>query len=463
MAELKGIVISESMNAPRSALPGMMPAALAQHAYEVEALPLPVAVPDYGPVLADIGLRQFTGREWLVSEIEDSLHANGATEISETGRYVLIEAGAGLGKTTLAGWLAREWNCARHFTRVPGGRDVKVALKSLAAQLIIEYSLQEEFAPGGILAGWAGDPARFPRILAAAAQRARDAGRQVRIVVDSLDEADDGGIVLGLPAILPAGVCVVATYRSGAAPHMLPTGEHVTTLAISASDPANREDIRRFLVTQASDRTVAARLANAGITPDDFVTQLADRCGGVWVYLRYVLAQIRTGPWNADDFASLPRGLAAYYQHQVTGRRSDPAFHSDDLPLLATLAAALQPMTLDQLSRITGLAGGTVRTLAHHRYRPFLAVDTTAAGPPRYSVYHASLREFLHGNPGGTANPVEMSDLREAAQNAHRWIADYYLGLFGGLGTALSALHAVPGLADQDGRYALVSGRGVCT
>ena len=455
MAELRNIIISESLDAARSTAPGMMTAAVAQPAYGVEVLPLRVAIPDYGPVLADIGLRQFTGREWLLSKIEDALRANGATGSSATGQYVLIEAGAGLGKTTLAGWLAREWNCACHFTRVPGGRDARVALQSLAAQLIIEYGLQEEFAPGGILAGWAGDPVRFPGILAAAAQCARDAGGQVRIVVDSLDEADDDGIALGLPAIPPAGVCIVATYRSGAAPYLLPAGEQVTTFTISASDPANHEDIRRFLVTQASDGIVAARLAGAGIAPDDFVTRLADRCAGIWVYLRYVLAQIRTGPWDADDFASLPLGLAAYYQQQVTGRRSYPTFHSEDLPLLATLAAALQPMTLDQLSRITGLADGTVRTLANHRYRSFLAVDTTAAGPSRYSVYHASLREFLHGNSGGAANPVEMNDLREAARNAHRRIADYYLCLFGGLDTALSALRAAPSLADQDDRYAL--------
>ena len=274
-------------------------------------------------------------------------------------------------------------------------------------------------------------------------------------MVDGLDEADGDGIALGLPAIPPAGVSIVATYRSGTAPHLLPAGEQVTTFTISASDLANREDIRRFLVSQASDGTVTARLADAGIAPDQFVTQLAGRCAGVWVYLRYVLAQIRTGPWDADDFASLPLGLAAYYQQQVTGRRSDPAFHSEDLPLLAMLAAALQPMTLDQLSRITGLADATVRTLANHRYRSFLAVNTTAAGPPRYSVYHASLREFLHGNSGGAANPVEMSDLREATRNAHRRIADYYLDLFGGLDTALSALRAAPDLADQDDRYAL--------
>ena len=51
----------------------------------------------------------------------------------------------------------------------------------------------------------------------------------------------------------------------------------------------------------------------------------------------------------------------------------------------------------------------------------------------RYSVYHASLREFLHGSPGQPGDLLDMSELREAAKAAHRRIADYYLDIFGGL------------------------------
>jgi hypothetical protein len=457
MAALRNIVTAESARTV-SRRPASLGDAANIHpraAYGVEALPLAMAVLDYAPVLADIGLDHFAGREWLVAAIEDTASADSVVRTPRTGRYVLVGGGAGLGKTTLAGWLSHRWGCACHFTGVSGGRDAKVALQSLAAQLIIRYGLEEEFAAGGILAGWAGDPARFPRILAAAAERAREQGGQVRIVVDGLDEAEGDGIALDLPATLPEGVCIVATYRDGTAPCRLPGGEHVSTFTIMAFDPANREDIRQFLTTQARDDTIAARLATAGVAPDDFVSQLTERSTGVWVYLRYVLSQIRTGPWDAADFEKLPVGLAAYYRQQVTGRRSDPAFHSEDLVVLATLAVAQQPMTLDQVSRITRLDSGIVRTLINHRYRPFLTVDAISPGLPRYSIYHASLREFLHGSPGQPGDPLDMSDLREATQDAHRRIAHYYLDIFGGLDTGLSELHATPGLADHDDRYAL--------
>ena len=152
MAELRNIVTADSTRAasrrpvsPRDAA-NIHPRA----AYEVEALPLAVAVLDYAPVLADIGLDHFAGREWLVAAIEDVVSADSVARMPRTGRYVLVGAGAGLGKTTLAGWLSRRWGCACHFTGVSGGRDARVALQSLAAQLIIRYGLEEEFAAGGI-------------------------------------------------------------------------------------------------------------------------------------------------------------------------------------------------------------------------------------------------------------------------------------------------------------------------
>jgi hypothetical protein len=457
IAELRSIVIDESATAaafipvsPAGAAPGCQ-----QSAYGLEVLPLAAAVLDYSPVLTDIGLSHFAGREWLITAIEDTVSADNVAETARTGRYVLVRAGAGLGKTTLAGWLSRSWGCVCHFTGVPGGRDPRATLQSLAAQLIIQYGLEEEFAAGGILATWAGDPPRFPRILAAAAQSAREHGDQVRIVIDGLDEVEGDGMALGLPAIPPDGVCIVATYRDGIAPRRLPSGEHVSTFTIAASDPANCDDIQQFLVSQAHAPEIAARLAGAGISAEEFVAQLAERCAGVWVYLRYVLSQIRVGPWDAANVGKLPAGLAPYYSQQVTGRHNDPEFDVEDLVFLATLAVAQQPMTLDQLSRITGLDGRVVRMLANYRYRPFLTANTTPQGPLRYSIYHASLREFLHGNQDQNTDPVSTSELRQATLAAHQRIADYYLNIFGGLDTALSALQATPSIADHDDSYAL--------
>ena len=458
MAELRDIVAEESARASPSGAPASPAGSSPGYGGPgsvVEALPLAAAVLDYGPLLARVGLDEFAGREWLTTAIEGVFTAQTLPGTPRVGRYVLVRAAAGLGKTTLAGRLACDWDCARHFTDVPGGRNPGTALQSLAAQLIIRYELEGQFAVGGILAAWAADPARFPQILAAAAQRARDQGEEVRIVVDGLDEAEGDEVALGLPAVPPDGVCILATYRDGIKPHRLPSGEHVSTFTIVASDPANRKDVKEFLASQARAPLISSRLADAGVTEGQFVASLATQCGGVWVYLRYVLSQVRLGTWNPADSSTLPAGLTAYYRQQVTGRRAEVTFHAEDLVFLATLAAAQQPVTLDQLCRITSLDTNLIRFLANYRYRPFLAAGAGKFGPARYSLYHASLREFLHGNLADDGDRVSISELRHAAQDAHSRIADYYLNAFGELATGLEALHATPSLADQDDGYAL--------
>ncbi|MBC6460544.1 hypothetical protein [Actinomadura sp. HBU206391] len=427
--------------------------------YGLETMPLAVAELDFSAVCADAGAHQFVGREWLYRWIEDSL----ATDLDAAGlgRYVLVGAQAGLGKTALAAWLSRKWDCVHHFItqRVPGSRQPTVALRSMAAQLIRRYGLAEEFAPGGKLPGWAGDPAHFPTILAAAAERARDVGDVLRIVVDGLDEAEGDGPALGLPHLLPPGVQVIATYRDGIPPGRLPYGDGVRTVRIEADDQENRKDIGQFLAHRVREETIAARLAAAGVSEEEFIALLSERCRGVWVYLRYMLSEIRVGPWDRADLEKLPAGLADFYCQHITGRRAEPRFFTQDLPILVTLATLRQPVTVNQLACVTGLKPKTVRLLCNHRYRPFLSVDVRGDAT-RYSIYHASLREFLIGRHASRLDasghdPVVSHELHEATQAAHNRIIDYYLEIFGGLAGGMEALRADPAFADSDDRYAL--------
>lgn len=423
------------------------------------SLPVRVAALDYTSVLADAGVDQFTGREWLLDQICASFSASGD---SGPGRYVLVMAPAGMGKTAFAAWLSREWACACHFTQsVTRGRDADVAMRSLAAQLVLRYGLEEPFAVGGMLAPWAGDPAYLPRVLDAAAERARQQSRPVRIVIDSLDEARGDGLALGLPhpQQLPDGVQIVATCREGTDPCQLPSGERVTWVRIKAEDANNREDIDRFLTARAAEQPVAARLAAAGILATEFTQTLAERCAGVWVYLRYVLARIQLGGWDRADLQRLPSGLVGYYRQQVAAHRAGPQFFSEDLPALATLAVAEQPVSLAQLNRLTGLEPGVLSVLCDRRYRPFLSVDS-AHGTPRYAIYHASLREFLCGTPAAAEDarqdPVEDARLREEVHAAHQRIADHYLdACFGGLADGLPALRDDLDLAASEDSYPL--------
>lgn len=410
---------------------------------------------DPAPVLDEVEVSRFVGREWVTRSLDRFLRRH------DRG-YFVIQAAAGLGKTMFAAWLAqsRGWPC--HFTRRRKGRVAATALRNLAAQLIARYRLEKLLVPGGQLPESAGEPGWFDQVVRAAALAAGAAGEQLVLVVDGLDEAEqiDGDLPLGLPAVLPKGVYIVVTCRTNTA---LPALRRPRDgLTIRAEERGNIEDIARYLMAATSESRLAGMLDTAGVSAAAFSDQVRQRCGGVWVYLRYVLDELRLGLRTVEDIDRLPADLAMYYAESLTPRMLD---HSTSqwtqvrLPLLATLAAVAEPLPVDILARFAGLPNvDLVQALCADPLRPFLSETTDDEGNIQYGIYHISLRDFLGG--AGAADTIVVGagrpeQLRRASVEAHARVAEHYLSTFGGLGTSLPALAANPALARVDGDYAL--------
>ena len=421
-------------------------------------VPLGAAARDPGAVFTAVGLSGFTGREWLAAGVDEFMAANPCG-------YVLIEAEAGLGKTAFAAWLVKTRGYLTHFSRYSAGTSVPGALGNLAAQLIMRFGLDEQ-APGGMLPEWARTPEGFESLLGTAA---RAAGRRgpVVLVADGLDEADApaGGLPFGLPLLLPDGVFVIGTYRTGRSPRR--PDAPFTVLAIGRQDPRNRHDIDEYLAGQAAEEVLAARLAEAGTDPAAFTAVLAQRCGGVWVYLRYVLQELRIGLRRPDEVSDLPAGLHSYYADQVRRWQQGPAWQAGLLPLLATLGAAGEPLTAATLARLAGdLDAADAQRWCNLTVRPLLTTvrQPGAGGPLRYEIYHASFRELLNGSAGdwpgspsdqGYELVVLAGELGQATAAAHFRISNIYLERFGGLDAGLPVLAADPAAAGIDGGYPL--------
>jgi hypothetical protein len=240
------------------------------------------------------------------------------------------------------------------------------------------------------------------------------------------------------------------------------------TVLIRKDDLRNRRDIREFLTKTAGEEVLAARLAEASIDPADFVAVLAERCEGVWVYLRYVLQELRIGLRRPDAIGDLPSGLWNYYVAQIRYWQDDPAWDESLLPLLATLGVAGEPLPTVVLARLAGdLDTVAVRRWCDFTFRPLLTTTraTRASTPLRYEIYHASFRQVLEALPGeqspdpGEERPYELQaladELREATVAAHGRIADTYLSCFGGLAAELPVLAKNPGTTGMDDGYPL--------
>ncbi|MEU0299285.1 trypsin-like peptidase domain-containing protein [Streptomyces sp. NPDC006175] len=418
----------------------------------VAAVPIDEAVRDPRPVFDNVLGGGLTGRDWVVEQIQVFLG-------SRRSGYLWIEADAGMGKSALAAHLVRERGWFGHFVRYARGETVRVGLQNLAGQLIRHYGLWD-MAPARMLPERLFSPEGFEVVLTRAAEQARREGGCVVLVVDGADEAErrPGALPWGLPRLLPDDVFVIGTHRTGHPPgHSDPPP---AVLRIDADDERNLSDLTAYLCAEVRERALAARLTEAGVTPEQFTSRVAERSGGVWVYLRYLLQEVRLGLRQASALDELPDGLWSYYVDRLRDWSRDEYWYDGLLPLLATLTAAGEPLPVTGLAALSGVPEGRAREWCQRRLRPFLTA--TSSTPRRFEIYHASLREVLAGvtpEPSeGRSNEEQQSwadALGTATREAHSRVAERYLKHFGGLDRGLGTLAQDPSLAGVDDGYPL--------
>ena len=424
------------------------------------AISLMAAAKDPRTIFNAAEIDAFIGRKWLSDEIDRFMAENSCG-------YVFFEAEAGLGKTAFAAWLVKSRGYLSHFSRYSTGGTVQVALANLSAQLITQFGLDNQ-APGAMLPEWFQTPGGFESLLGMAAKRADRRQHPVVLVVDGLDEGETPGegLPFGLPSLLPDGVFVVGTYRTGRSPRR--PEAPVATVRIAKTDQRNLHDIRDYLTKAAAEDVLAARLAEADMPTPEFVAMLTERCDGVWVYLRYVLNELRIGLRRPDEISGLPSRLRDYYADQIGRWQQDPQWHKGLLPLVATLGVAEEALSAVTLARLAGNVDTfTVQRWCDITIRPLLTATHTPAGggQRRYEIYHSSFRELLNANsdeatvwsdyqqPDGLL--AQAHELRQAAVAAHNRISDTYLNRFGGLDPGLPLLAADLSAAEIDDGYPL--------
>ncbi|MEH0929741.1 AAA family ATPase [Micromonospora sp. CPCC 205558] len=401
------------------------------------------AIFDPAPLYEQLDLARFQGREALITRIDE--------RIAATGRgYVMVRGEAGVGKSALAANLVWTRPCAYHFTRLEGGaRNPVEARKSLAAQLIGAWDLAERFTPGDVFPAAAQRPDWLAKVIRAAVA-ARDERfpaaerRPLVLVVDGLDEADPDppgmgtGIPLGLPApdALPVGAYVVATSRYGLPLVALRDPVRVGWSQIEVQGADNLADMAAYLHAATSgptpDRALTRALAEHRVAAEVFVATLLDRCRGVWIYLRYVLDEIRAGLRPPDDVACLPDGLRGYYELQIQHRWAPhPDWRRLHLPALAVLAALGRPVGSADLATVVKRSDAASALVAWLDGPARAFLDVTS-GPGRYREYqvrHQSLRDlFTTASPGGGEEPVDAGladELHTVWRAAHRAITTW--------------------------------------
>ena len=394
------------------------------------------------PVFERVNLDHFVGREWLLAEVDAFLrdHDRG---------YFILEAEAGLGKTTFLAWLVRERGYIHHFTELAPGLDgIGRGLKNLAAQLVLAYQLSA-YEAEGVLPGAVTRPDYLYNLLKQVANRHQD-GEKTVLVVDALDEAGTpyNQNVLGLPQVLPEGVFIIVSQRP------VPVALQVDTATtprrcfpLAADSDENQADMRRFFERAATWPVIAQSLHDSGYTPEQFTTSLLEKCRGVWIYLHYVIHEIERGERSPLDLDALPDGMTQYYARYWQRWRDadEDKWYEVYLPLLTTLAAAQEAVAVERLAEWAdvGMPVRHLRRLLNERWRPFLTIAGQGQNA-RYRFYHATLREFFNGRVERekltAAEEALVSELTDETCRIHCRLVERYLAAWGGMDKGLPGL-----------------------
>jgi tetratricopeptide (TPR) repeat protein len=384
-------------------------------------------------VFQRVRVDDFVGRDWLTARVDAFL--NDARR--KSGVFLLVGE-AGVGKTTFLAHLVRERRYLHLFAeQTPGHDNLGRAIESLAAQLVARYRIAP-YAERDVLPTLARMPDFLSKLLRQAATTLAH-GEKIVIVCDALDEAGvaSGGNVLGLPRVLPDHVYLILSQRPVDVKlyfdELTPQRELLD--AVSAD---NQRDVRSYLTAVAQRPAIAAQLRDRGYSVDDFVRVFGERSTGVWIYLSYIVREIEQGGRVPLDLATRPAGLVGYYVEYWRRYRDDiEKWDALYAPLLATLAATQAPLPLDQLYAWAGVDAKLyfVQRLLDDAWRAFIRRDASG----RYTVYHASLRDFLIGDETRLPRMEGWNDeLRERTRVAHRRIVAHFEQQCGGDWVALS-------------------------
>lgn len=374
-------------------------------------------------VFERVRLEDFTGRQWLKADLDAFLHDPGR----DRGAWLLVGE-AGVGKTTFLAHLVQERGYLHFFCELaPGDANLPRTIQSLAAQLVTRFRLEPYASRDALPQPLLQYPDFLVRLLCMAAGKL-NAGEQLVIVVDALDEAGTtpSGNPIALPRRLPQGVYLILSQRPQ--PIALSIEPMPRRVDLRAEGGANRRDVETYLKQVARTPAISGQLRAHNYVPDDFVRILGRKSSGNWMYLAYVIEEIRQGVRAPLDLETLPAGLVGYYAQYWSRWRDKPGWDRLYAPVLAVLAAAREPLTAERLQTWAGTEVDVyrMRRLLREDWRAFIYELKEVV--PRYRPYHITLREFLSGAvpsdqfPPGYA--VLLEEMADRTLAAHKRIVD---------------------------------------
>jgi len=368
-------------------------------------------------------LPRFTGRGWIISEIESWLASD------DVSRVFWITGPPGVGKTALSTWLCARTRevAAFHLCRHGDDRkaDPRRVVRSLACQLASQLPDFQDRLNGlrdlDELVKESNAQTLFDRLIVQPLHGGFPRpDRRIVLLIDGLDEATKDGrnelaeFLSHEFAKTPDWVRLILTSRPN--PEVMHPLQGLEPRVMEADAPENTDDLREFLRRELRPFTGDDALLERA------VAEIVDRSEGIFLYAEWVRQEIANGKLSLDRLEEFPRGLGAVYAEFFL--RAFPevtAYKTTYRPVLEIVAAAREPLGLNYLSEILRWSRYDRKEIPEAFGALFRATDGS------FRPFHRTVLDWL--TEESTAGPyfviVEDGDERLADQG---W-AEYQKGL----------------------------------
>jgi WD40 repeat protein/serine/threonine protein kinase len=357
---------------------------------------------DFTPLLVE-KLKGFTGRDWLFQEIEE-WRAQGSTPV------LLLVGEPGAGKSAIIAALVHRnpgghvlaYHCCRSDT--PATLEPGAFVRGLAAMFCSKLDEYAAILEGPAIARFLQcsdtDPvSAFEAAILGPLHNIRqpEPGR-CYMLIDSLDEALTR---IRRPTIvdvistrldrLPPWLRIIATTRND--PNVLGQLRSLPSHILSAQDPRNQDDVRRFIQSRLAEPVLHQKAKASRKVPEAVANDLLKSSAGNFLFVTAALDAVENGQLSLDQIENLPPGLSSLYEiffHRLF--RDAGVDFGASRQVLEVVATAREPLTREQIAAVTGLEAAEELPRILSRLASFVP-----ASEGRYSFFHKSLFDWLTG------------------------------------------------------------------
>jgi WD40 repeat protein len=334
-------------------------------------------------------LTRFTGREWVMTEVEQWL--------ASSARVLWVTGEAGVGKSALAAWLCnrRPEIAAYHYCRFGNSErvDPRRILFSLAYQLSTQLPIYQDRLNASQIDMTVAEinlPAVFDRLFANLLNDPVPITDKPQVIlIDALDEATRNGknelaeLIRSEFNRLPTWLRFIVTTR----PHEQEINFSLQALApwkLEAQSPENVEDIRAYLRRELRSST------GDGTPSEKTVTEIVEKSESLFLYVIWVREELQQGRLSLEHLEQFPQGLggiyADFFQRYFPDTRQ---YASDCRPALEAICAVREPLARRELASLLGSSEYEMRSLTARLGSLF----PESNGKVRF--FHQSVRDWL--------------------------------------------------------------------